>query len=1259
MKAVLLLLSLLVLATAALGQVVEPPHLEGDSLRIDPEKWKQLRLLHRQKARKTSLEGTNREALLRMSEEFSKNPALGGISRDSLYRIAKQKGWFIPSLENRMQLYGIDERGNPIYAGSHNAGAAALSNVDDLHAGGSLGLDLSGEDMTIGMWEVGGITNVAEFYGRAVQRDSATYRFTHANDHAMHVAGTMIAGGIYEADVKGMAYKANMDAYEWNNDLEEMSLAARNGLLVSNHSYGVWSGWERNGSGGWNWYGDTTISSQEDYKFGFYDSHDAAIDRIAYNAPYYLIVRSAGNQRNHIPDSNDETFIFFDTTWVISDSIRFPDGHVAGAPQGYDNISMRANAKNLMLVGAVTGNKSMTNFSSWGPTDDGRIKPDIVADGHKTKSTVLRRDLTTYTDKTPDGEDYSGTSMSAPVVSGAGLLLQEHYSNRYSRFMKAATLKALMLHTAEDLGNTGPDYQNGWGLLDAQAAVAVIDTKDDESFIWEETLNNSNTWTFDLPATGNEPLVVTIVWNDPAATPLAPALDDPTPRLVNDLDIRVSNSGNTQTYQPWILDPANPTATATNGDNVLDNVEQIYIASPNAENYQLTVSHKGSLTNGKQPFSVIVTGIRQPQPLVADLKWYSNGNSIPLGSGTLDRACEFTAEVTLSNPHSVDITGKFQVVLDKNARVLLDDYPNLKAVGYQVNASDNTHGTGSDAGLVTIPANGQAVLRFYAPHVDLFIGTMDIRVERRLDDIPAGTYGDAAPGILLGTTSGMNNPEQLTQINIGNCMNYTSDIVGYEYFYDNDLNTKIYQSVTSSSDRVRDLDLELETTGLTNGQHQVSIRYKDNNGNWSPSESYYFEHFSSSISSTTNEIYAYQYWFDSLFMQRQTVLIPANTDTIQADTTGFNLKQGTHVLHIRYQDARGLWSSVESSYFQHFASSTSSTDLSVTLKVVSLQYWFDFAGSTPVTLPVTGTEVEVFELDLAAAGIPKGNHVMYVRYQDTRGLWSATSAYNIEHFVSSSEVRSGDTATVITQFQYWFDDDLANANVLTRTVSLDTFNLLGAVNLPNLSNGYHDFHFRCKDNYGRWSSVYSNKFEYFQRLTPNFDGVNRIENYQYWFNQDVASRVTVPLSSAATTTAIDELIDLTTLTSGTQEVHIRFQDSRGQWGSVVSYAVVNLPNVTLLVSTIGVRENSGRSLDFTFTSSIAVSTTLTINFSISGSASSSSDYMVVGADTFDIGTNAGTISIPAGQSSVLLRVFPIGDALIESDETVIVTITPP
>ena len=346
------------------------------------------------------------------------------------------------------------------------------------------------------------------------------------------------------------------------------------GMLISNHSYGE------------------SVSTSSNWYIGAYSTESRNWDEIAYNAPYYLTVLSAGNDGN------------------------------ATNPQptlaGYDKLVGYALSKNpLVIANAENANIDANgNFvsaviegtSSEGPADDGRIKPDIAGDGKSVYSTSVyptAQNNTTY-------RIFTGTSMSAPNVTGTLMLLQQHYNDKYSRYMKAETLKSVAIHTADDFENPGPDAKVGWGYLNGKACIEAIDNNGDTSYISENVLADGQTYTYTVNAEGGgTPLSVSVVWTDPAGDWVndeTQTVNNTRAALVNDLDVRVTNGANT--YYPWKLSTANVAAPATrNSDNNVDNVENVLIDVPAAGTYTVTVTHKGTLVNNKQSFAIIATGL--------------------------------------------------------------------------------------------------------------------------------------------------------------------------------------------------------------------------------------------------------------------------------------------------------------------------------------------------------------------------------------------------------------------------------------------------------------------------------------------------------------------------------------------------------------------------------------------------------------------------------------------------------------------------
>ena len=533
--------------------------------------------------------------LQRLSEKFKTEYEQ---KRAEAYQKAAQMNWPTTFTNNEgsfAELQVLDEFGMPQYYITHNANAAQTISTDEVYTGGNAGLTLSGSGITVREWDGGGVLLTHQEFagGRVTQVDGPIS--THY--HSTHVAGTIMASGVVAA-AKGMAFAATLRAFDWTNDTSEMASEAALGALISNHSYGYGRGW--NGSPGSTWYGNPSISTLEDYKFGFYDSNSQLHDQIAYNAPDYLIVKSAGNDRNDYGAGSPPPYP--------------PDGNQG---TGYDCIGTVGIAKNILTVGAVNdisggysqpSDVTMSTFSSWGPADDGRIKPDICANGVSLYSTD--------DDFNSDYTSLSGTSMSSPSVTGSLALLQEYYISQHasSANMLAATLKGLAIHSADEAGpNNGPDYMFGWGLMNTESAANVIKNNGTTDYILETSLSNGGSYQINVNSDGTTPLVATICWTDPAGTPTSAALDPTNKMLVNDLDLRITKG--TSTYYPWKLIASNPSNAATNNsDNDTDNVEKVEVSSPVAEQYTITITHKGTLSPS-QNFSLIISGIESGYPV--------------------------------------------------------------------------------------------------------------------------------------------------------------------------------------------------------------------------------------------------------------------------------------------------------------------------------------------------------------------------------------------------------------------------------------------------------------------------------------------------------------------------------------------------------------------------------------------------------------------------------------------------------------------
>jgi hypothetical protein len=374
------------------------------------------------------------------------------------------------------------------------------------------------------------------------------------------------------------------------------------------------------------------------------------------------MIYSCGNDRLEGPGVSPGTYYRFDIVageFVTDTTARdWDDGDVGG----FDSLAAPGTAKNVLTIGACEdvfyldgqnvvfgfgpgANAVPAAFSGAGPTDDGRLKPDLVAVG--TPDLPLRQALGEVSggfilgliSPTAAADNQyevfaEGTSFAAPAVAGGlGLVLQRR-TQLYPGLAPAeawlnSTLKAIAIDTCDDVGAPGPDYRMGHGIFNALRAVERVEEDQSigrGSLIKEFTLEVSQTVTWVVVSDGAEPLSVTLAWTDPpGVSPLPVSAPDPqNPILVNNLDLTVEHLDSQTLYRPWILNAdlngesaALRSAAATRGVDNRNNVERVSVATPAAGSYRVTVTHSGGLAGNPTPSAQaasVVSGGAVPEP---------------------------------------------------------------------------------------------------------------------------------------------------------------------------------------------------------------------------------------------------------------------------------------------------------------------------------------------------------------------------------------------------------------------------------------------------------------------------------------------------------------------------------------------------------------------------------------------------------------------------------------------------------------------
>jgi photosystem II stability/assembly factor-like uncharacterized protein len=469
------------------------------------------------------------------------------------------------------------------------------------------------------------------------------------DNHPTQVASIMAARGADRRAV-GVAQELGLLSFwyqDWpfGKELDDLEKVA-NEVQVSNHSYVPLAGWRYYGQ--WVWYGDPSISRRVDARYGKYTEPCRHLDDILYKNRHLVTFVAAGNERM---DESGLPYPVGPTEHLYLKAVHVKDGEAPQAdfepstdarePNNYkrgglDTIPGLGVAKNALCIGATDNVTNASDFpqiaaySSWGPVDDGRIKPDLVAMGQDVYAAEAYIEGDPRKTKRPDiYAPVQGTSFATPTAAGIGALLVEVFETNRKRRPTSAEIKAVLIHTAIDAGKqAGPDPEFGWGVINALEAGRVIATEDrrvTENRLMEYGEVRAGAecaYTFPSSWATGRTIRATLVWTDPPGEANDRGLDDDKAALVNDLDLELVPPGG-KPYHPYRLDHDDPLRPArTDGANRVDNVEVIDVApdealrvDPGQGNWTAKVLGTRIKPGAAQAYALIVSGVEgRPAP---------------------------------------------------------------------------------------------------------------------------------------------------------------------------------------------------------------------------------------------------------------------------------------------------------------------------------------------------------------------------------------------------------------------------------------------------------------------------------------------------------------------------------------------------------------------------------------------------------------------------------------------------------------------
>lgn len=433
----------------------------------------------------------------------------------------------------------------------NNAQAARLSRVSQLAIPTALGgRALSGKGIRVGIWDAN--VNPHPDFGTRVHAMETEL----GNEHGTHVAGSVLGAGLLDPRARGMAPEA--EAWTWNFDFGSNRKSVQQEVWETHQAVGI--------TLTQNSYGAPLMGQCGDYERFAYSASDHDTDLLMRLIPSLLHVFAAGNEQEFCSEQSVARY----------------------GVKGYGTSTRRA--KNRLYVGAVTPDGAIAEVSSLGPQGDGRMFPTVCAKGVGVWST---KPGASYTKK-------QGTSMACPIATGSLALISERYKQlKRGEDIPGDLLRAVVANTATDAGRPHPDFQYGFGILNAEKAVEVLEA---ESYKQGEiSMGDMPSQRIVVPE-GVRQVKVMLVWNDPPSKKMGFYGESV---LINRLKLWVKDGS--KVYHPWVCShmKGEVEKPAERKVDELNNIQQVTIEASELVGKELEIEiDGGDVAEGPQPYVV-------------------------------------------------------------------------------------------------------------------------------------------------------------------------------------------------------------------------------------------------------------------------------------------------------------------------------------------------------------------------------------------------------------------------------------------------------------------------------------------------------------------------------------------------------------------------------------------------------------------------------------------------------------------------------
>ena len=355
---------------------------------------------------------------------------------------------------------------------------------------------------------------------------------------------------------------------------------------------------------------------------------------------------------------------------------------------------------------------------------------------------------------------------------------------------------------------------------------------------------------------------------------------------------------------------------------------------------------------------------------------------------------------------------------------------------------------------------------------------------------------------------------------------YPSGSPRYEYWFDQNYNSRIVKTVNNTSNLmvVRDLN----TGSLNPGLHTFAIRLKPDGRHWSSTVSSLFYKLGQPPPAGPAQ---YEYWFDQDYASRTNLSMTPTSNFFLLDSLGTDsIASGLHTFNVRFKPDGGHWSSSVSSLFYKISTAHPEGD-------AQYEYWFDGNYDDRISLEIGSTNNLMILDSIETGDLSNGLHTVHVRSKPDGSHWSSVT--------SDLFYKTHESAGDIIKYQYWFDSNVGDS-VTVMIPATENLLLNAHIDSMGIPRGLHTFHIRHQQSAGIWSSVTS---DLFYKNDPHIIN-NRIVRFVYWYDGDWQNSQTIFLPGLPND-SLTIYINAEDLSLGEHTVSMFFRDVGEKWSSIV------------------------------------------------------------------------------------------------------------